>query len=123
MAGASGAAIRCATQTRAARSMAHRTVSGAAQSIGDSQSASSLLNLYNHLHGSACGPLDALGMLVAVAAGTGLLRLGMSDGRFAAVAFVFGGVALLAAALDLRMITRGGVVGAQRLARHLWRMC
>jgi len=62
-------------------------------------------------------------MLVAVSAGTGLLRLGMSDGRFAAVAFVFGGVALLAAALDLRMITRGGVVGAQRLARHLWRMC
>jgi hypothetical protein len=26
-------------------------------------------------------------------------------------------------ALDLRMILRGGVFGAQRIARHLWRMC
>jgi hypothetical protein len=32
-------------------------------------------------------------------------------------------LALLAAALDLRMIVRGGVQGAARIARHLWRMC
>jgi uncharacterized membrane protein len=31
--------------------------------------------------------------------------------------------AALAAALDLRVILRGGVSGPQRLARHLWRMC
>lgn len=37
--------------------------------------------------------------------------------------FVFAGVAALAAALDLRMILRRGVSGAQRIARHLWRMC
>jgi hypothetical protein len=37
--------------------------------------------------------------------------------------FVFGAVAALAAGLDLRMVIRGGVVGAQRIARHLWRMC
>src|SRR6266849_10917568 len=37
--------------------------------------------------------------------------------------FIFGSVALLAAALDIRMLTRGGVAGAQRIARHLWRMC
>jgi len=37
--------------------------------------------------------------------------------------YVFGGVAGLFAAIDLRMIVRGGVSGVQRLARHLWRMC
>src|SRR6266550_4839960 len=34
-----------------------------------------------------------------------------------------GGVILLAAAGDLRMLVRGGVFGRQRVARHLWRMC
>src|SRR6266550_5773777 len=34
-----------------------------------------------------------------------------------------GGVVLLAAAGDLRMLVRGGVFGRQRVARHLWRMC
>ena len=37
--------------------------------------------------------------------------------------YVFAGVAVLAAAGDLRMILRHGVFGAQRIARHLWRMC
>jgi hypothetical protein len=32
-------------------------------------------------------------------------------------------VMLLAAAGDLRMLLRGGVLGAKRIARHLWRMC
>ena len=30
---------------------------------------------------------------------------------------------LLAAAGDVRMLVRGGVLGAKRIARHLWRMC
>lgn len=34
-----------------------------------------------------------------------------------------GTVALLAAAGDWRMIRAGGIKGARRLARHLWRMC
>src|SRR5260370_41097963 len=34
-----------------------------------------------------------------------------------------GSVVLLAAAGDVRMLVRGGVFGAQRVARHLWRMC
>ena len=34
-----------------------------------------------------------------------------------------GAVALLAAAGDWRMIRAGGIKGARRLARHLWRMC
>jgi len=34
-----------------------------------------------------------------------------------------GSVAIIAAAGDIRMLVRGGVSGAQRIARHLWRMC
>ena len=34
-----------------------------------------------------------------------------------------GTVSLLAAAGDVRMLVRGGVFGAKRIARHLWRMC
>jgi len=38
--------------------------------------------------------------------------------------YVFlGSVALIAAAGDVRMLVRGGLSGAQRIARHLWRMC
>lgn len=32
-------------------------------------------------------------------------------------------IAGFAAALDLHVILRGGVSGAERIARHLWRMC
>jgi hypothetical protein len=34
-----------------------------------------------------------------------------------------GSVCLLATAGDVRMLLRGGVFGAKRIARHLWRMC
>ena len=34
-----------------------------------------------------------------------------------------GSVALIAAVGDVRMLIRGGVSGAQRIARHLWSMC
>jgi len=34
-----------------------------------------------------------------------------------------GSVCLLAAAGDVRMLLRGGVFGARRISRHLWRMC
>ena len=37
--------------------------------------------------------------------------------------FMFGGIMALAAVLDLSVILRGGMSGAQRMARHLWRMC
>jgi hypothetical protein len=37
--------------------------------------------------------------------------------------FLFSSVALLATVGDVRMLVRRGVSGAQRLARHLWRMC
>jgi hypothetical protein len=37
--------------------------------------------------------------------------------------FVLCSVALLSAAGDLRMLSRGGLFGTQRITRHLWRMC
>jgi hypothetical protein len=37
--------------------------------------------------------------------------------------FVIGLIVALAAAMDVRLIARGGIEGAQRIARHLWRMC
>ena len=37
--------------------------------------------------------------------------------------FFMGSVCLLAAAGDVRMLLRCGVLGATRIARHLWRMC
>jgi hypothetical protein len=37
--------------------------------------------------------------------------------------FFFGVLALLCAAGDVRMLLRGHLSGAQRLVRHLWRMC
>jgi uncharacterized membrane protein len=37
--------------------------------------------------------------------------------------FIFASVALLATVGDIRMLRAGGVQGARRIARHLWRMC
>jgi hypothetical protein len=37
--------------------------------------------------------------------------------------FVFASFAGFAAAMDLGVVLRGGVSGAPRIARHLWRMC
>jgi uncharacterized membrane protein len=36
---------------------------------------------------------------------------------------IFGTIALLALAGDIRMLVGRGVTGTQRIARHLWRMC
>jgi hypothetical protein len=48
---------------------------------------------------------------------------GSLDGEPFQAAFVFAAVAALAAAGDLKLILRGGISGAQRITRHLWRMC
>ncbi len=47
----------------------------------------------------------------------------MLDGYPYQLYFAFGGAALIGAALDARMIARGGYGGAQRTSRHLTRMC
>jgi len=57
--------------------------------------------------------------------GINIVRSGASsqDGVPVGMTFFMGSVMLLAAAGDLRMLLRGGVFGARRIARHLWRMC
>jgi len=37
--------------------------------------------------------------------------------------FVLASIAAFAAAMDLKVIIQGGIMGAQRIARHLWRIC
>jgi hypothetical protein len=72
----------------------------------------------------------ALALVLAIGAVDAALFVvaqGLPHHTFAGVpppAFVvIGLVVALAAAMDLRVIVRGGLQGPQRLARHLWRMC
>jgi len=76
--------------------------------------------------------LDWVALLIPLALGiltwmNGLkvVRSGTSsqDGVPVGMSFFMGSVMLLAAAGDVRMLVRGGVFGAKRIARHLWRMC
>jgi hypothetical protein len=78
------------------------------------------------------GIVDRSALLFASALGAILMmygleaanaQTGLKDGESAGGYFAFGAIALISAALDARMIVHGGVVGAHRLARHLWRMC
>jgi len=57
--------------------------------------------------------------------GVQVVRSGASsqDGVPVGMTFFMGSVCLLPAAGDVRMLVRGGVLGAKRIARHLWRMC
>jgi hypothetical protein len=57
--------------------------------------------------------------------GIAIVRSGVDspDGVPVGMSFFMGTVMLLAAAGDVRMLVGGGVVGAHRIARHLWRMC
>ncbi|HKW63169.1 MAG TPA: hypothetical protein VJN89_11530 [Candidatus Acidoferrum sp.] len=57
--------------------------------------------------------------------GVSVVRSGASSQAGVPVGMIFfmGSVELLAAAGDVRMLIRGGVLGAKRIARHLWRMC
>ena len=69
-------------------------------------------------------------MALAVAGGAYLCGVNTLNGRGGPTAgvpvqvyFIFGTVALLFAAGDVRMLVRGGVAGGQRIARHLTRTC
>src|SRR6202165_1285272 len=66
----------------------------------------------------------ALGILTWMN-GLKVVRSGASsqNGVPVGMTFFMGSVMLLAAAGDVRMLLRGGVSGAKRIARHLWRMC
>ena len=48
---------------------------------------------------------------------------GLLGGMPAAGYYVLAGIIALAAGFDLKVILRGGIAGAPRIARHLWRMC
>ena len=71
-------------------------------------------------------------LLVALAAGGGGVlygweaahsATGLKEGYPPAPYLVFGALSLWSAAFDVRMLVRGGLSGAPRIARHLWRMC
>jgi hypothetical protein len=66
----------------------------------------------------------AIGILLWMT-GIKVLRSGVGspDGVPVGMMFFMGSICLLAAAGDVRMLLRGGVLGAKRIARHLWRMC
>src|SRR5205807_3816542 len=49
-------------------------------------------------------------------------RSGLTSGYHATLYFIFGSIALLFAAADMRMLVRGGVMATRRLVRHLWRI-
>jgi uncharacterized membrane protein len=80
---------------------------------------------------AASRALDFAAMLVALVVGVtslayGLEAVALGGSRNGTPAFpflMFGTIGLLAAAGDLRMIRSGGLRGAPRVARHLWRMC
>ena len=70
--------------------------------------------------------LDRAAMVAAFAIGAGSLLIAISGGARGGMAFplvMFGVVALFAGEGDRRMIRAGGLKGASRLRRHLWRMC
>ena len=75
---------------------------------------------------------DWAGLLAALAFGIVIITFGVDAASSAAgtkdnvpapMYFFLASVALLSAAGDLRMMWRGGLFGAKRVVRHLWRMC
>ena len=76
--------------------------------------------------------MDAGAFVVGLTVGTLVIKTGFDalnngtgkmNGVPAGMMFFLGTVALLAALGDIRMMRAGGLQGAQRIARHLWRMC
>lgn len=78
------------------------------------------------------GRFEIIAFLVAIAGSAGNIALaleasnseqGLLYGFPAGFYYFFAGLITVFAAGDLRLILRGGITGAQRIARHLWRMC
>lgn len=78
------------------------------------------------------GRFEIAAMLFALLAAAAATGLGLEAARrphgvladFSASGYyIFAGLFVLAAAFDLKVIRQGGITGAPRLARHLWRMC
>ena len=78
------------------------------------------------------GRFEIGAMLVAFAVTAGAFTFGLEaagsetgtkDQMPAGFYFVVAAIAALLAISDVRLIVRGGISGARRIARHLWRMC
>jgi hypothetical protein len=75
--------------------------------------------------------IDVAALVIGVVVGAAAIEIGFDalngtgkmNGVPAGMMFLFGTVALLATLGDIRMMRAGGLQGAQRIARHLWRMC
>jgi uncharacterized membrane protein len=76
--------------------------------------------------------IDIGAFVLGAAVGAAAIKIGLDalnspsgtmNGVPSVMMFLFGTVALLAALGDIRMMRAGGIQGAQRIARHLWRMC
>jgi hypothetical protein len=76
--------------------------------------------------------IDAGALLIGATLGVFAMKIGFDalngtagamNGVPAGMMFFFAVVALLAAVGDLRVMLVGRLQGAQRIARHLWRMC
>ena len=70
------------------------------------------------LLGFAVAAMGASFGIQAAASATGEL-----DGVAPPMFYVFGSLAAFGAALDLKVVLRGGVAGLAHIARHIWRMC
>jgi hypothetical protein len=73
------------------------------------------------------GRMEAGLLLLALSAGAGAAFLAWQASHMAkrggpAPYVVFGLITFLSASGDIRMLIRGGIAGAQRLVRHVWRM-
>jgi len=77
------------------------------------------------------GPLELIGAIYILVVLVVLISLIVdvsqtgprADGVYVEAYFMFGVIVTLALILDVKVILSGGVYGAQRVARHLWRMC
>jgi hypothetical protein len=76
--------------------------------------------------------LDWTGLFLCLASAAAVLTIGIraissgngtDNGAPAFMSFVFGGILLLAAAGDIRVLVHHGISGRPRIVRHLWRMC
>ena len=114
-------------------SMMCMSASGAYMAVLKSQRLNVLAGVFTfYLVASACltvirkenqiGRTEFALMLVAAAAGVSGWILALTTPAFAVGYGIFGSIALLSAAGDIRMLVRRGLAGSQRIVRHLWRM-
>jgi uncharacterized membrane protein len=73
--------------------------------------------------GAMFGGLGVAALFLSLARIAAMRPGGVLEGQSYEIGVAFGLIALLAAALDLRTVQRGGLSGTPRIARHLWRMC